>query len=129
MVRENSELLLDHLKNFHNVSKNLLERTSDELKEIKNPSLQEDPRNKVSLLLTQPTCACDVQFDIKIVFSEQILMIIINHIKPENIPVKTHNIIENVILLTDEDDLSEKCAKKVKKTKKRRIKSKYLKQF
>ena len=72
MVRENSELLLDHLKNFHNVSKNLLERTSEEVKEIKNPSLQEDPRNKVSLLLTQPTCACRVQFDIKIVFSEPI---------------------------------------------------------
>ena len=56
-------------------------------------------------------------------------MIIINHIKPDKIPVKTHNIIENVILLTDEDDLSEKCSNKIRKTKKRRIKSKYLKQF
>ena len=55
MVRENSELLLGHLKDFHNVSKNLLEKTSEEMKEIKNPSCQEDPRNKVSLLLTQPT--------------------------------------------------------------------------
>ena len=56
-------------------------------------------------------------------------MIILNNIKPDNIPVKTHNIIENVILLTDEDDLSEKCAKKVKKTKKRRIKSKHPMHF
>ena len=71
MVRENSELLLGHLKDFHNVSKNLLEKTSEEMKEIKNPSCQEDPRNKVSLLLTQPTCACGVQFDIKIVFLNQ----------------------------------------------------------
>ena len=56
-------------------------------------------------------------------------MMKINNIKPDKIPVKTHNIIENVILLTDEDDLSEKCARKVKKTKKRRIKSKHPMHF
>ena len=36
MVRENKELLLDHFKEFHNVSKNLLIRISKEIKEIKN---------------------------------------------------------------------------------------------
>ena len=50
-------------------------------------------------------------------------------IKPDKIPVKTHDIIGNFIMLSDEDDLTDKCANKIRKNKKRRIKSKYLKQF
>ena len=50
-------------------------------------------------------------------------------IKPDKIPVKTHDIIGNFIMLSDEDDLTDKCANKIRKNEKRRIKSKYLKQF
>ena len=67
-----------------------------------------------------------ILYDIKIIFSEPIWVRIINKIKPDKIPVKTHDIIQNVIMLSDEDDLSDKCANKIKKTKKQRIKSKYL---
>ena len=49
MVRENRALLLDHLKDFHKVSKNLLVKTSEEIREIKKPSLPEETQNKVSL--------------------------------------------------------------------------------
>ena len=72
MVRENSELLLDHFKDFHNVSKNLLVKTSEEIEEIKKPSLQEETRNKVSLPLNQHIGARGVQYDIIVVFSEAI---------------------------------------------------------